>query len=180
MVLYENGNVDYIYQTVASGAAEAMVGYCQGSGVQDPGPIDISTALTPSGFQTGNGAIPPVLGLNTNQRPQLNSTIVFETTNITPGTPFAVFALGFNGIAAPGFPLGFLNMPGCFQLIGLGPTLVTSFLPVVGGMVTTTLAIPGSASYLNNVLYAQAAPFTSGYNLAGIVTSNGLCVRVGL
>jgi hypothetical protein len=178
MVLYPNGNFEFRYgATVASSAAEFWTGYCHGNGVADPGPMDISAALGGGSFQTGNGAIPPVLALTTNQRPQLGTTVTFETSNITAGTLFNVFVMGFAGIPAPGINLGFLGMPGCFQLIQPVTTLVT---PVLSGIASSPLGIPNSASYLGTVVFAQSAPLTAGYNTAGIVTSNGLCIRVGL
>jgi hypothetical protein len=148
--------------------------------VQDPGPIDITAALSPNGFQTGNGAVPPILALTTTQRPQPGTTIVFETTNITsPVSPtlFSFFAIGFSGIPAPGTSLAFIDMPGCYQLVGLPVT--ATLTSVVNGVSSSPLPIPGGATYLGQVLYAQSAPITQGYNLAGLVTSNGLCVRVG-
>ena len=180
IVLHSNGDVEYVYGTlsVAGGSAGALpgttplvVGFGRGNSTADPGSMDISAAMP---FSSGNGNVPPILDMT--PRPKVGTTPNFVTTNIDAGTLFSLIAFSFT--SAPGVPLGFLGMPGCSQYVGLPAT--TSFGGVIAGTHTVPLPIPNVASYNGVNLYAQSAPLTPGLNPAGILTSNGLCIHVGL
>jgi len=171
MVLYPNGNVDYIYNTITVYNCPLAVGFARGQGTIDPGSQDLSATMP---FVAGDGQVPAVLGMDA--RPVTGTTPNFVCTNIQPGTIFGVMAMSFGGLA--GSPLGAFGMPGCFQYVAL--PAVTVFAGVVGGAVTVPLGLPNDPSYNGVNLFAQCAPLTPGLNAANIVTSNGLCVHIGI
>jgi len=89
-------------------------------------------------------------------------------------------ALSFINPPPPPFnDLAGFGMPGCVLNVGLP---VTSFFSFSGGAPTSSLAIaaPNLPSFINVNVRAQSAPLTPGLNAAGIVTSNGLCINLGL
>jgi hypothetical protein len=170
IVMHSTGDVDYIWQAVAHTAPPLVVGFGRGNGTSDPGSIDLSASFP---LIAGDGRVPPILGMN--PRPVIGTTPSFETTNITAGTLFCLIAFSFT---SQNTPLGFVNMPGCNLYVGLPAT--SAFGAVVGSTNSVPLQIPNNMSYNGLSLYAQSAPLTSGFNPAGIVTSNGLCVHIGL
>jgi len=175
VTLYATGNVDVYYGNLSNASVaygnDAWVGYTPGNGSRLGAMIDFSASLP---LTTGDGAIPPVLGMD--GRPALGTTPNIRTTNITPGTVFQVLA---GGSALQPFPidLGFIGMPGC--------SLTTNpfvFLTNVIGPNNTfdqPLAVPNNPALINSQLVFQGAPLTAGYNTAALLLSNGICVRVG-
>jgi hypothetical protein len=172
--LWSTGQIDWIWGNVGHSSAPFAVGFGRGNNTGDPGSIDLSASIP---FSSGDGSVPPVLSMN--PRPVIGTTANFITTNITPGTLFGLLAFSF--IAPPPSPfndLSLFGMPGCFQNVGLPAT--TAFLFVNNGSLTLPLAIPNDPSYNGVNLFAQSAPLTAGLNSAGILTSNGMCVHIGL
>ena len=99
------------------------------------------------------------------------------TTGIDSNTTiFGVYALSFGGLA--GQSLALYGMPGCSQYIAL--PAVTQFAGVVAGQMIAPLSIPNDPAYNGVNLFCQAAPLTPGLNAANIITSNGLCVHIGI
>jgi hypothetical protein len=172
IVMWANGNVDYIYNNVQVWNSPLVIGFARGNGTADPGSIDLS-ALMP--FTSNDGRVPPVLGMDT--RPVAGNTMNFVTTGIDSTTTiFGVLALSFGSSA--GIPLDAYGMPGCFQYVAL--PAVTQFAAVVSGSMSVPLTIPNAPAFNGVNLFAQAAPLTPGLNAANIITSNGLCVHIGL
>ena len=173
LTLNANGDVGIAYGVLANQSAtnNAIAGFSEGNGARLPAPQDLSATMP---FQSGNGDIPPVLSMSA--RPVLGTTPTLITTNITPGTLFVFLATGFGTIPA-GVPLNALGMPGCKQYINPVSSLL---LPVITGQASAPLAIPNVPAYLGLVVSSQSAPLTPGLNVAGILTSNGLCMKVGL
>ncbi len=174
LTLYSNGNVDVLYGSlgmVSTAGNNAIAGFTPGNGARLPSPMDISASLP---FSSGDGAIPPVLTMS--GRPVFGTTPNIITKNITTGTFFQVFVAGLTGVPAP-ISLAAFGMPGCFQHINP----FTAFLSGIGGNgeFAVPFAIPNNASYQNVQFFFQAAPLTPGLNAAGILTSNGLCAKVG-
>ncbi len=172
VTLYDNGNIDLYYGSLGnrSGGNNAIAGFTPGNGASLPAAMNIVASLP---FQSGDGAIPPVLTMDA--RPVIGTTPNIVTTNITPGTLFEVFIAGLSGVPSP-ISLAPFGMPGCFQHI----SPFSSFLiGLTGQNFVVPFSIPNSASYQNVQFFFQAAPLTGGLNSAGILTSNGLCAKIG-
>lgn len=175
LTLYSTGNVDLFLGAVGNTSVtygnDAIVGYTPGNGARLSGSIDLSASLP---LTTGDGAIPPVLGMD--GRPALGTTPNIRTTNVTPGTVFQVLA-GGSALQPIPIDLGFIGMPGC--------SLTTNpfvFLTNVIGPNNTfdqPLNVPNNPALINSQLVFQGAPLTAGYNTAALLLSNGICVRVG-
>ena len=173
MKLLASGDVVIAYGALANQSAgnNAIAGFTPGNGDRLPPAQDLSTTMP---FQSGDGATPPLLSMSA--RPVLGTTPNLVTTDITPGTIFAFVVTGFGTVPA-GASLAAVGMPGCRQYISPVSSIV---LQVLSGQVSAPLGIPNNAAYLGLVVAAQSAPLTPGLNAGGIVTSNGLCMRVGL
>ncbi|MCC7062235.1 MAG: hypothetical protein IT456_05480 [Planctomycetes bacterium] len=118
----------------------------------------------------------PVLGLL--QRPQVGTTINFQTSNIQPGTLFSFNLFGF--VPSPnGTSLAQFGLPGCNLYLQLGSPIISSISTVTAGASTTPITIPSDPSYAGIVMFGQSAPMTSGANI-GFYASNGVCVAFGL
>lgn len=172
VTLYDNGNIDLYYGALGnfSSGNNAIAGFTPGNGARLPASMNIVGSLP---FQTGDGAIPPVLTMSA--RPVIGTSPNIVTTNITPGTLFEVFVAGLSGVPSP-INLAPYGMPGCFQHI----SPFTAFLVGLTGQdFVVPFAIPNNASYQNVQFFFQAAPLTTGLNSAGILTSNGLCAKIG-
>jgi hypothetical protein len=109
-------------------------------------------------------------------RPVLGTTPNLVTSNITPGTLFVFLVMGFGNTGANGIDLGFVGMPNCRQYV---QPFTTVLAPVVSGLSSVPLTIPNNPIYQGTQVFAQSAPLTAGLNAAGILTSNGLCVKAG-
>jgi hypothetical protein len=172
LTLNANGDVNISYGSLGnqSAANNAITGFTPGNGSRLPASQNLIATMP---FQSGDGQIPPVQGMSA--RPILGTTPAIQTTNITAGTLFVFQVAGFVAIPA-GIPLDPLGMPGCKQYL---TPVTASLLPVIGGISSFNLFIPNLPGFLNTVLVSQAAPFTAGLNPLGILTSNGLCMKVG-
>jgi len=172
VTLHISGNVDIVYGPLSnrSGGNNAIVGFTPGLSARIPAAQDISATMP---FQSGDGQIPPVLTMDA--RAVLGTTPNIVTTNITPGTLFNVFVAGLSGIPG-GVSLTPFGMDGCRQYINP----FTAFLVGLSGNdFVVPFGIPNDPSYQNVQFYFQSAPLTSNLNTAGIITSNGLCVKLG-
>lgn len=176
LTLHVSGNVDIAYGTLANVSVanlnDAITGWTPGNGANLPAPIANIAAAIP--FQGGDGSVPPILSLSA--RPVIGTTTSFVTSNLTPGTLFVFLVMGFGHTGANGIDLSSIGMPNCRQYI---QPFTSVLLPVVGGTASAPLGIPNNASYQNVMVFGQSAPITAGLNAAGILTSNGLCVRAG-
>ena len=156
----------------------AVVGFSIGNGTRLPtGPINYVNAVA-TGYPTGDGAIPPILSMDA--RPVRGTTPNLITSNITPGTNFAFFVATLQGTTPQ--PLAAFGMPDCFSHVNYLPgSLVGSFLTGINAQneFSVPFPIPAAAGYQGVQFFFQCAPLTSGLNAAGILTSNGLCVKIG-
>jgi len=172
IVLWTGGNVDYIYNNVSVWNSPLVLGFGRGNGTADPGSIDLAASIP---FSSGDGRVPAALRMDA--RPVTGQTSNFVCSGIDgSSTFFGVMAISFGSSA--GLPLTGFGMPGCFQYVAL--PAVTSLAGVINNTMTVPLSIPNSASFNGVNLFGQAAPLTPGLNPAGIVTSNGLCVHIGI
>jgi hypothetical protein len=67
-------------------------------------------------------------------------------------------------------------MPNCFLYVGLD---VTSLMPITGSTATYALGLPNIQGLIGVHLFAQSAMLSPGSNAAGILSSNGLDLRIG-
>jgi hypothetical protein len=174
--MYPSGQVEYIYNNAVSwvaGGAEAICGFSYGGGSANPGNRDLSATMP---FQSGDGSAPAHLTMTA--RPVIGTTPFIRTENIPAGVTFNLLILSFTS-QVPAFPLGIFGMPDCFQHIGL-PTASTIGALFPGAAHNAALAIPNDPSYNGLQVFGQAAQIGTVLNVAGILASNGICIRVGL
>lgn len=177
LVLQSSGNYEVIYQGMAIGTAPAIVGFTRGNGDRTEN-LDL-TARAAAAYVTGDGAIPPVL--NTDFRPVIGTTLNWFLEGITPGTPIVFLITGVAALPGP-LDLTFLGMPNCRQYIDVTAGPADTWLMNIDTntwTATQPIPIPNNPALIGANLYAQAAPFTAGLNRAGILSSNGACVKVG-
>jgi hypothetical protein len=178
MTIHNSGNVDIYYGVLGnrSNGNNAIAGFTPGLGSRVPAAQDISATLP---FQSGDGAIPPVLTMSA--RAVFGTTPNIVTKNITPGTAFQFLITSLGSV--PAADLSVYGMPGCNRYVDLFPGVyVSAILTGIGGNgeFAVPFAIPNDPSYQNVQFRFQSAPLTSGLNAANIITSNGLCVKIGL
>lgn len=174
VTLWASGNVDIYYGVLGnqSSGNNAIAGFTPGLGSRLAPAMDLSASIP---FQSGDGAIPPVLTMDA--RPVFGTTPNVVTKNVTPGTFFQVFIAGLTGLPTP-VPLAPFGMPGCSQHINP----FTAFLSGIGGNgeFSVPFGIPTDPSFQNVQFFFQSAPLTGGLNAAGILTSNGLCAKLSV
>lgn len=167
------GNVTCAYGALANtGVANgnnALLGFTPGNGSRLAPPIDLSASLP---YTTGDGSLPAILSLDT--RPVIGTTVNITTTNIAPTTPLQVLGVGAALTPVP-LPLAFLGMPDCFLNINALVFLTTLGPPPM----VQPLGIPNNPTLLNATVTAQAFPLAIGANPFGLISSNGVCMRVG-
>ena len=172
---WANGDVHYIYQSVASGGNAYLVGFSLGSGAADPGSMDISANLNGSVSVCNGASGTPHVTLNSTARPVLGSTVTLLTTNVPTGTVAALSILSLSPITG-GLDLTFLGMPGCraYQQLTVATTI-----PVIGGTGFTSLTVPNTPTLISTKVFNQSAVFALNINAAHMVTSNGLELSIG-
>lgn len=173
IVMYQNGDVEYIYQAVSTATAgnNILVGFTPGSETNPPG---LSAAMP---FTAGPQVMPPQLTLTT--RPILGTSFTMQTANIRAGTLYSILAIGF--VSNPtGLNLAPYGMPNCRLYLQLGFPITTTLNPVTAGISSNTTPIPNNPIFNGINAFAQAAPLTAGYNAAGIFASNAVCLFLGL
>lgn len=175
LVMHSSGLIEMIYGSVAQATAGCPIitGFTPGNGAGNPGNRDLAIAGAVLGFQSGDGSVPAILGMDA--RPIIGTTPNLVTSNVKPTTLFTILVVGFSAVT-PGADLSGFGMPGCFQYVAPAITNGSFFN---NGVALTPLGIPNNPSYVGINIRAQSAPFQSGENPAGILTSNALCIRVG-
>lgn len=173
VTLWAGGNVDVWLGALGNQSAgnNAIWGFTPGGGSRLPAAISIASAMP---YTSGDGRIPPVLTMD--GRAVLGTTPNVITTNITPGTVFQVFVAGLTGLPT-GINLAPYGMPDCFQYINPFTAFLVGAQP--SGDFLVPFAVPNDPNYQSVQFFFQAAPLTPGQNAAGIITSNGLCVKIG-
>jgi hypothetical protein len=163
------------------GARPIIAGWSQGSlslpgpAALDRGSVDIS-ALLP--FPTDAIDNPP-LAVTLDIRPVLGSSPSWVISGYPAGTALGARILGFTQVV-PGLDLGGFGMGGCRRYVGLddvGFFLTapnsTSLPFIVGG-------IPNNPVFVDVVVFGQSATFSPGVNALGVLTSNGIRLRLGV
>jgi hypothetical protein len=160
---YANGNVVIVWQQVS---VDCIVGLSSASGLA--GAVDIS-----AGFSIGTGGTPTTLAAQSGSRPVLGQTFTMEAGNLPGSTILAVMNIG---AINPNLALDLVGMPGCVLLSDILVNLpVTLSLPTG----TSSLSIPNIPTLAGGLLNAQAVAVSPGVNLAGLVVTNGLKMRLG-
>ena len=167
------GNVTYVWGTMVASGNAWLVGYAAAAPSNNLGSLDISAAL-PATFRTSaDNSLALAL---TSTLPQLGTTLTLTTSQFP-----ATSALGLQILSTtrfdPGVDLGFLGMPGCFQYSGLDSM---NLLFPVAGQASYGLAIPNNPTLMGFQMTGMSAAFVSGLNPAGIITSNGVALTVGI
>jgi hypothetical protein len=140
----------------------------------DRGTVDISGLLP---FSTDAVDNPP-LKVTLDSRPVLGTNPNWVISGYTPTTVIGARILSFTQIN-PGFDLLGLGMGGCRQYVGLDDVVFfvcgpgQTSLPFVGG------GIPNIPVFIDVLVFGQAASVTSGFNALGVISSNGIRLRLG-
>jgi len=172
---WNNGDVHCIYQSVASGGNEYLVGYSLGGNATDPGAVDISANLNGSVSVCNSTAGTPNVTLNSATRPVLGTTVNMVTTNMPPNTVAGLSILSLTGIPA-GIDLTSIGMPGCRAYQQL---TVVENLGIFAGQGFKLLGIPSTPTLIGTEVKAQSAVFALNVNAAHTATSNGLNLFIG-
>ncbi|MBL8727363.1 MAG: hypothetical protein JNM25_02955 [Planctomycetes bacterium] len=168
-----NGNVTYVWQTMVASGSAWIVGFANATPNADLGSRDISATL-PGTFLVGPDNMVP-MSLTTSL-PQIGTTLVLTTTQFPAGASVGAQILGLTR-ADPGIDLSGADMPGCRLFCSLD---LIDAMSVAGSIGTYNFPIPNDLSLMNVQLTAQSAALISGYNVAGIVASNGAAMTLGL
>lgn len=173
VTLFANGNIDIVTGALGNQSAgnNAIIGYTPGLGARLSAEIDLTASLP---LTTGDGAIPPVLGMD--GRPVIGTTPNIVTSNITPGTLVQILAAGSVLQPVP-IDLSVIGMPGC--LLTTDPFVFLTNVLGPNNTFEQPFAIPNNPALQNLQLVFQAAPLTAGYNPANLLLSNGICTRIG-
>jgi hypothetical protein len=173
-----SGNVEFVFGNLDTTSISTwtngdgwVVGYKPDGIAQNPGSVDLTTAL-PISLPAADR---PGLELTTAQRPIVNTTVNLVARNITPTTPFGAVAFG---LIAPPAPLNLagVGMPGCFQYHDI---LVTQlYLPFGANSATVPFQVP---NLVGLPVRAQAYNYdpAAGLTPLGAVSSNSLTLRAG-
>jgi hypothetical protein len=172
---WSNGDVHCIYQSVASGGNDYLVGFSLGGGATDPGSMDISANLNGSVTVCNSTSGTPNVTLDATVRPITGTTTTLITTNLPTGTVAGLSILSTQAIPG-GFDLTSLGMPGCRVYQQL--TVVDS-IPVVGSTSWRSLPIPNDPTLVSAKVHGQSVMLVPNINAFNMVTSNGLELLIG-
>ena len=160
------------------GGWPTLVGYTSGNGALDPGTIDVSGAVP---FST-QGTDSDPLRLEASATPVLGSTINLTTSGET--TQFGIGLTILSTLPLPGgvfapLDLVILGAPGCFSHIG---TIDVSFpidnIPVNG--MSSGFPVPSNGAFIGAQLGAQSVWIDPLANPGGLITSNGVLLKLGI
>jgi hypothetical protein len=168
-----NGNVTCVWQGMVASGSAWIVGFANAAPNTDLGSVDISVAL-PGTFTVGPDNLVP-MSLTTSL-PQIGGTLVLTTTQFPAGATVGAQILGLTR-ADPGIDLTGADMPGCRLFCSLD---LIDAMSLAGSIGTYNFAIPNDLSLMSVQLTGQSAALLSGYNVAGIVASNGVAMTLGL
>lgn len=139
-------------------------------------------SVTPYGNGCAGPAGVPSLQASGTSVPRLGHELVLTLGNLPPSPlnlPFGVLGLSdttWNGQPLP-MALDPFGFPGCVALLAPSPPTV---LGNIGGTATWTLAVPPAAELLGFTFFAQAGVSVPGFNVGGVVFSNGVRCVVGI
>ena len=153
-------------------AHQALAGYSIGGVTQDPGSSNLSSVVT-APLSIGGYATP--MTLNASARPILGSSTNLNTGDIAAGGLVGFNSLGF-GQQNPGIDLTSFGAPACSLYLNIGYNAVY----LVGGTTNSMpLGIPVTPSLAGIHVFAQSLVYAPGANSLGLITSNGVDLRLG-
>ena len=173
IMLDPSGMIELRFQGCSASNHTLLTGFSPGGGALDLGNRDLSSVVT-----TPIVTNPDQLGLAIDAlgRPVTGTTIQLATTNVPP-TSIGVGAtiLGLMQLSPP-LDLSLFGMPGCYQHTGLGNINV---FVAAGGTASMPLSIPNNPALQGLHVFAQSVAFAAGANPLGMVSSNGVDLRLG-
>jgi hypothetical protein len=165
-----SGMVEYRWQQCMNVTHTALVGWSPGVNARDPGNRDLSTIGTFTTVADSFG-----LALNASARPVVGTNFSLDSTSIPAGSVLGATIFSFTK-HDPGLDLTSLGMAGCRQYVGLD----VSFIFVVTGTTgSTAVSLPNDPGLAGNFFRTQSATFSSGFNLLGVLSSNGVELGIG-
>src|SRR5262249_20251721 len=121
----------------------------------------------------------PFLGAAPGSLPRIGSTLTLWLSNLDPqALPLLAFGLdttSWGGLPLPA-SLTSIGAPGCSAY--LAPILF-QILPNQGGRAVSSIALPFAPGFIGPSLYAQGLLGVTGFNPAGLVTTNAVRGLVG-
>ncbi|HEX6812436.1 MAG TPA: hypothetical protein VF384_12480 [Planctomycetota bacterium] len=177
-----NGDVEIRYgaMSVAGGGAwPTLVGFTPGGNSADPGTIDLSVALP---ISTAPVTQPP-LALAASTNPVLGAIVDLTTSNAT-GLSFGINFISLSDLppfSPVGFDLGIIGAPGCVANVDINQgisTVISNIGPPLPPMLVS-LPIPNTQTILGLNLYSQSIWLDATQNPFGMLTSNGMNLKVG-
>lgn len=169
-----NGTVHFVWGAMTLAGNGYGVGWSPGGVTQDPGPLDLSTAL--QGTITFCATSFSGVTLNTSARPVLGTTLQWQIGSIPSGTPIAALVRGLQR-ANPPVDLTAIGMPGCEAYL-LDPVL-GAFVPA-GASAQFPETIPNVSALIGVELIGQALVVNAPLTPSGLVSSNGVVLTLGL
>ncbi|MBK8979898.1 MAG: trypsin-like serine protease [Planctomycetes bacterium] len=165
--LFSNGDV-ILYYAAGNTALDGLVGYSSGAVANDPGNLDLSTAVP---FSTAGGGQP--VTLSADSLPVLGRVATLRLSNLPGTTISAVLNIGFLQQA---IDLTSAGMPACSLLT----TLDVGFgMNIAGQSATLGVPVPNIGSLAGARFFAQGAVLAPGINAVGVATSNGGRLTLG-
>lgn len=170
-VLRADGSVAFRWRMVRNTDGSTLVGYSPGNGAAQPAATDISTSLP---FDTTTDRRP--LTLAATNRPVLGTVQMFSVDNIPAGSTAGAVLVGLTKFD-PGTDLGVIGMPECRLYSSLD---IAYNFTVSGSSATSSFNVPGAMSIAGLHLYAQSLTLTPGFNVLGLLASNGVDLKLDL
>ena len=125
----------------------------------------------------GSAGVPALVG---GAPPQLGAMTTVTITNLPPGSPFAVLAVGLSRTqwALGSLPalLTNLGMPGCRSYTSAD--LLTT-VPASGGVATWSWSVPAQPLWLGTAFYLQGVAWDPGANALGLTVANAATMVIG-
>ena len=172
LMIDQNGLAELRYQTCSALTHTVLAGFSPGGGTIDTGNRDLTAAVS-TPFVTGPEQL--ALALDASARPVSGTSLQLVTTNVPASSTIGVTAIGLQQVN-PGLELSLFGMPGCYQNASLGSINV---FVAAGGSGSYPLSIPNNPGLHGLHVFAQSVMIAPGSNSLGLITSNGVDLRIG-
>ena len=167
------GSVTFAWQAMVGSGSSWLIGCAGPTPNDDLGSVDFS-AMSPNTLFAGPANLQSLTLAST--LPTLGQTLTLTTSEFPPGSALGIQVLSVTRFD-PGVDLGIIDMPLCYLYLNLD---VISTLLASGGQAVYTWAVPTGPGWLGLEVTAQSVAFATGLNPAGIVSSNGIALTLGL
>ena len=170
------GNVTFVFGAMTPAGSSYLVGHSRGGASPDPGPLDLSTALS-SGLLIFDPK--QALEMTSNGRPFLgNTSWSLDVRNVPDVVPLGIVLWGDQMIPPPGFDLTGIGMPGCVAYTNAN-VLSTSFpVSLPAGTGSFQWSIPVDLNLLGVTVSTQCLAFSQDTPLS-LIASNGTMLSFG-